>query len=274
MALAIATPSKTETLLQQLADGVEQLTSSDDWLAYLDTQRKFHRYSFGNCLLIGMQCPDATHVAGFRKWLELGRHVRKGEKGIAILAPIVHRFKRENEETGETETIVGSPRGFRCVYVFDISQTDGDDLPELPISKLQGNDPGELYTALREVAASIGFTVQEDYLDGPNGYCRHSDKVIAVEVRNEPLQQVKTLAHELAHAILHEDRDAFDREQAELEAESVAYIVCADLGIDSSAYSFGYLASWGSNKADVARALQASGQRIQRAVSLILGGND
>jgi antirestriction protein ArdC len=262
--------SKTEQLLQQLADGVDTLTSSHEWLRYLDVQRRFHRYSFGNCILIALQRPDATQVAGFHRWLELGRNVRKGEKGIAILAPIVTRTKVEDETTGETNTILHAPRRFRCVHVFDVSQTDGDELPPLPVHKLEGDDPDNLYTRLRDVAESIGFSVEEDFLDGQNGDCNHELHRIRVEVRNEPVQQVKTLAHELAHAILHGEREGLIREQAELEAESVAYIVCTDLGIDSSAYSFGYLATWSHGGNNVRRAVSESGQRIQRAARLIL----
>jgi hypothetical protein len=188
-----------DELLRRLGDGVDQLTSSDDWLRYLDVQRRFHHYSFGNCILIARQRPDPTQVAGFRRWLELGRHVRKGEKGIAILAPIVKRLKVEDEE-GEKHTIVSAPRAFRVVYVFDIAQTDGDELPALPVHKLEGGDPDQVYARLRAVASGSGFTVEEDYLDGPNGDWNHELRRIRVEARNQPLQQVKTLAHELAHA--------------------------------------------------------------------------
>ena len=135
---ATATTSKTDELLQRLTEGVEKLTSSEEWVRYLDVQRRFHRYSFGNCLLIALQRPDATRVAGFHRWLELRRHVRRGEKGIAILAPIVHRLKVEDEATGEERTIQSAPRAFRVVHVFDVSQTDGDDLPEIPCSRLEG----------------------------------------------------------------------------------------------------------------------------------------
>lgn len=106
---ATATPSKTDEPLARLTDGVERLTSSDEWLRYLYVQRNFHRYPFGNCILIALQSPDATRVAGFRRWLELGRCVRKGERGIAILAPIVSRLKVEDAVTGEERTVIGAP---------------------------------------------------------------------------------------------------------------------------------------------------------------------
>ena len=109
----IATAGKTEELLQRLTEGVETLTSSEDWVRYLDVQSRFHRYSFGNCILIALQFPHATRVAGFRRWLELGRHVQRGQKGIAILAPVVSRLKVEDKETGEERTIISAPRAFR-----------------------------------------------------------------------------------------------------------------------------------------------------------------
>jgi hypothetical protein len=141
----------------------------------------------------------------------------------------------------------------------------------VPVHKLEGDDTDGLYTRLIAVAHSLGFTVEEDYLEnGVNGDCNHAEARIRVEVRNEPKQQVKTLAHELAHAILHGDRKNLVRERAELEAESVAYVVCRELGIDSSAYSFGYLATWSGGGAEAQRAITESAQRIQKAAHLIL----
>jgi hypothetical protein len=264
-----STDRRTE-LLATLADGVARLTDSEAWRAWLDVQRRFHRYSFGNALLIAMQRPDASQVAGFHAWRRMGRYVQAGEKGIAILAPIVPRFRIADEETGDETIVVGSPRRFRVAHVFDVSQTAGRELPTAPVTKLQGDAPAELYDRLRAVAASLGFTVEEDYLpDEVNGTCSHRDRLITVEVRNDPLMQVKTLAHELAHAILHGET-TLPRERRELEAESVAYIVCADLGIDSAAYSFGYLASWSAGGDDAHRAITDSAGRIQKAARVIL----
>jgi hypothetical protein len=181
------TTSRTEELLQRLTEGVEQLTSSEAWLRYLDMQRRFHSYSFANCLLIAMQRPEATRVAGFRRWLELGRHVRKGEKGIAILAPIVSRVKVLDEESGDERTLVSAPRSFRVVHVFDVAQTEGDELPEVPVTRLTGDDPAGAYSQLVDVAHSLGFRVEEDYLTGSrNGDCNFAERLIRVEVRNEP----------------------------------------------------------------------------------------
>jgi len=261
-------------LLATLAEGVIRLTDSEAWRAWLDVQRRFHRYSWGNTVLIALQRPAATQVAGFHAWHRLGRHVCKGEKGIAILAPITRRFRVTDEETGEESVITGSPRAFRIAHVFDIAQTAGADLPSLPLSKLGGHDPDGLYERLCAVAGSIGYTVEKVSLDGGiNGRCHYREPRIEIEVRNDARQQVKTLAHELAHAILHgDDRTAITRERAELEAEAVAYIVCADLGIDSAAYSFGYLATWSGGGRDAERAISQSAQRIQKAAHVILDG--
>lgn len=265
-----STDRRTE-LLATLAEGVSRLTESDRWRAWLDVQRRFHRYSWGNCLLIAIQRPDATRVAGFHAWHHLGRHVRAGEKGIAILAPIVPRL-RVTKDDGEETVVLGTPRRFRVAHVFDVAQTAGRELPEVPVTKLSGSAPDELYDRLRGVADSLGFIVEEDYFDGEvNGLCEHSVRRITVEVRNDPRMQVKTLAHELAHAILHGDA-SLPRERRELEAESVAYVVCADLGIDSAAYSFGYLVAWSDGGPAAERAIAEAAQRIQRAARVILDG--
>jgi antirestriction protein ArdC len=265
----MATQHPTEDVLDQLREGIATLTSSERWTRWLEAQSRFHHYSFGNTLLILLQRPDATRVAGYRAWLQLRRQVRKGEKGIAIIAPIANRIRVE-DENGEERVLAGSAHAFRVAHVFDIAQTDGDDLPTVS-DRLSGDDPDEIYSQLVAVAHSLGFTVEEDYLDGGvNGDCSHSKKAIRVEVRNEPAQQVKTLAHELSHAILHGEEFKGTREIGELEAESVAYIVCQNVGLDSSAYSFGYVASWIGGGPEAIKAITASGQRIVRAARQIL----
>jgi hypothetical protein len=156
-------------------------------------------------------------------------------------------------------------------HVFDVSQTDGEELAPPPVTRLEGGDPKDWYTQLRDVAHSLEFTVEEDYLpDDVNGDCNHALRQIRIEVRNGQRQQVKTLAHELGHAILHADRAGLCREQAELEAESVAYVVCAGLGIDTSEYSFGYLAVWAGGGEQARRAIAESAQRIQTAAHRVL----
>jgi antirestriction protein ArdC len=250
-------------LIEKLAEGVSNLTTSECWQRYLDFQSKFHRYSFGNVLLIAAQCHEATHVAGFGAWRRMNRVVRKGEKAIWILAPMV--YKNADAEHGEGERII---RGFKWVPVFDISQTDGEDLPSI-CDRLDGDDPAGHYTVLVGVARSIGFGVEDHEFGGTtNGDCTHAERRIRVEIHNTPAQRVKTLAHEIAHALLHESFDS--RALAELEAESTAYVVCQALGIDSSDYSFGYVATWAGGGDQAIAGIKASCERIQKTATTIL----
>ena len=168
--------------------------------------------------------------------LKLGRTVRKGEKAIWILAPMISP-RNSDRLSGDREIC-----GFKYVPVFDISQTEGEDPPEV-CSRLAGDDPGACFFRLIGVAEALGYLVGEAELaPGTNGRCSFDRRRIEVEVRNSPAQRVKTLAHEIAHAILHEGHQ--DRSLAELEAESTAYVVCQRLGLDTGAYSFGYVATW------------------------------
>jgi len=169
-------------------------------------------------------------VAGFNAWRKLNRFVRKGEKAIWVLAPMVYK----DVEDGETDRVV---RGFKFVPVFDIAQTDGEGLPSI-CNRLEGGDPKGRYAQLVTVAQSCGFSVEDHEFNGnASGDCCHADHRIRVETTNTPAHRVKTLAHELAHALLHESYE--NRALAELEAESTAYVVCQGLGIDSGDYSFG-----------------------------------
>lgn len=250
-------------LIEKLTEGISNLTSSDQWQHYLDLQSRFHRYSFGNVLLIAAQCHEATQVAGFNAWLKLNRFVRKGEKAIWILAPKV--YKNADAEDGEDDRVI---RGFKFVPVFDVAQTDGEELATV-CSRIDGDDPFGAYDVLFELARSIGFTVVPHEFDGStNGDCSHSEHRIRIEIRNTPAQQVKTLAHEIAHALLHEKFD--NRALAELEAESTAYVVCQALGFDSSDYSFGYVATWAGGGDEAIAGIKASCERIQKSAATIL----
>jgi antirestriction protein ArdC len=256
-----------DRLLDTLAEGVQALTTSDRWRAHLEVQGRFHRYSFSNAMLIAAQDPDATRVAGFATWKSLGRSVRKGERAIRILAPMVGR--RVRGEDGEDRRPVF---GFRSVAVFDVSQTEGDELPVV-CRNLEGDDPAACFDALRERALRLGYSVQLAELPGTtNGDCTYALRHIRVESRNHPAQQVKTLAHELAHALLHES--VIDRALAELEAESTAFVVCRALGLDSGDYSFGYVAIWSGGGPEAVAAITTSGGDIQRAAAAILDGLD
>ena len=264
------TATTKANVLDELTEGIAQLTGSERWQDWLDMQSRFHHYSFNNCLLIMRQCPDATRVAGYNAWRKLDRFVRKGEKGIWILAPMVYKTDGGDEPGDDTTKRV--LRGFKPVTVFDLSQTDGQDLPEVCI-RLTGAEASGVYDELRTVAQSLGFTVEEEYLDGGiNGDCNYIDKRIRIEARNDGLQQVKTLAHELGHAILHEPGEGRPDSRAlmELEAESVAYMVCQSLGIETSDYSFGYVATWVGGSDEARDAIKASGGRIQKAADRIL----
>lgn len=192
-----------EEILERLTAGIAELTTSEAWERWLRFQSRFHHYSAQNVLLIQMQRPDATRVAGFHAWLKLGRHVRKGEKGIAILAPVTRRTRDEDEQGGE-DVVRKAVVGFRATYVWDVAQTDGDALEEPPVHRLTGADPMGLFEKLSLVVREIGYTVEDEYLSGGvNGDCSVDERRIRIEVRNDPAQQVKTLAHELAHALLH-----------------------------------------------------------------------
>ena len=251
-------------LIAQLTEGVRNLTTSEEWQHYLDFQSRFYSYSFRNVLLIDAQCHEATRVAGFNSWRKLNRFVRKGEKAIWILAPMV--YKNAGAEEGEDDRII---RGFKFVPVFDIAQTDGEELPSI-CTRLGGNDEKGLYTDLVAVAHSIDFTVQDHEFGGTtNGDCSHSEHRIRVEMTNSPAQRVKTLAHEIAHALLHGKCD--NRPLAELEAESTAYVVCQALGLDTSHYSFGYVASWAGGGEQAMAWIKSSCERIQNAAATVLG---
>jgi antirestriction protein ArdC len=252
-------------LLAKLTQGIAELTRSDRWRHHLDCQGRFHHYSFNNVVLIAAQCPDATRVAGFNAWKQLGRSIRKGEKAIWILAPLVTRKAAEPDDEGDTTTAV---RGFKYVPVFDLSQTEGEELPTA-CNKLEGEGPAACIGRLTDVARSIGYSVEITQLRGGiNGDCTFDLRRIRVEAGNAPAQRVKTLAHEIAHALLHEGNH--DRPLAELEAESTAYVVCQRLGVDSGAYSFGYVAVWAGGGEQAIAGIKASCGRIQRASARIL----
>lgn len=268
---------RTKALLADLEAGIDRLVTSDEWHRYLATAAKFHHYSFGNILLILAQRQDATQVAGFHKWIDLGRHVRKGEHGIWILAPITRKV--EDDETGETSYRLV---GYKSVPVFDISQTDGEPLPE-PAHLLTGDAPEGLYKRLVNIASDLGFPVEDSDTGQANGVTYYAtaekDARIAINPDREPLHRAKTLAHEIAHAILHgpEHKLDLDRGQIELEAESTAFVVLATLGIDSGDYSFGYVTGWADAEQDADKArtkIRASAARIQAAATQILDALD
>jgi len=265
------TETNKANILDRLTEGITQLTSSERWQDWLNMQSKFHRYSFNNTLLIMQQRPEATQVAGYNAWRKLDRFVRKGEKGIWILAPMIYKADSgDGSADDSTERVL---RGFKPVSVFDLAQTDGRELPQNS-SRLDGQDVGNVFPKLRQVALGLGFSVEDtdELAEGVNGDCNHSMNRIRVRISNAPAQRVKTLAHELGHAILHTPGDGRpdDRGLMELEAESVAFVVCANNGIDTDDYTFGYVTGWVGGGDEARDAIKASGARIQRAADQIL----
>ena len=191
---------------EKLQDAVAEIVSGDDWKRVLKVASNFHRYSFNNHLMIFLQRPDATVVAGFNRWKTLGRFVKKGEKGIAIFAPCKYKTKVEDDDGNEKS--FQQIRGFRIVYVFDISQTEGEEIRNLDAVRpklLDGEAPEGLWDALVARANAAGFDVVRDRKDSENGYCDFRSGQIAIRPDVDGLQAVKTLIHELAHALLHGD---------------------------------------------------------------------
>jgi antirestriction protein ArdC len=192
-------------------------------------------------MLIAMQRPDASHVAGFRRWQELGRQVRKGEKSIRIMAPM--SVKRENAETGEEERATF----FRSVSVFDIPQTDGEPLPEAPREPITGDSHADYIGRLTAYAGELGLRVEYEALEHAGGYFSAKDKRIVISTNvGSANAHVRTLVHELAHAHGVTYRD-YSRGEAEVIVETTATIVCGALGLDTSGESVPYIAGWGED---------------------------
>jgi antirestriction protein ArdC len=242
--------------LDRLAQAVDTIRASEDFRRFLDVQAKFHRYSWHNSMLIATQRPGATRVAGFQKWKELGRHVCRGEHGIRILAPCPFK-KTVTDDDGTEHKLDGIY--FKVVCVFDIGQTDGEPLPDVDVPDVQ-TAADTLLARLERVATQRGIAIT--YADLRAGHYGTS-KGGTIDLANGHAtgQQAKTLAHELAHESLHksrEDRTGLDRNTAELEAESVAYVVCRHFGLDVEVRASRYIALWGGDS----KALRASLDRI------------
>ncbi len=249
--------------LDTLAKAVDAVRASETFKAYLDVQARFHRYSWHNSLLILSQRPDATHVAGYRTWQSLGRQVCKGERGITIFAPCP--FKREVErDSGETDEREGVY--FRAVHVFDVGQTDGKELPDVDVPTVDVA-ADRLLADLQQVAGKRGIAVSFQPIEsGAFGVSKGGS--IEVDDGHATGQQAKTLAHELAHETLHKASrpEGLTRNVAELEAESVAYVVCRHFSLETEVRSSRYIALWDGD----AKALRASLERISRTARDII----
>lgn len=257
-------------ITEQLEQGVKEVFESDKYKEYLSFMGKFHDYSVNNIVLIMMQKPNASLVAGYKTWqTKFNRQVRKGEKAIKILAPCPHKIEKEDEDGNKQEIRWTT---FRAVSVFDISQTDGDKAPESIVNVLTGEVKGydELLKSL--IKASPVKVDFENITNGSNGYFSSAEKRIAIKQGMSEQQTIKTLVHEISHALLHDkehgaEKDA-DRNTKEVQAESVAYTVCNMLGLDTSDYSFGYIAGWSKDKD--AKELSASMEVVRNTAKAIV----
>ena len=283
---------KVKEITDKLEAGLKELFESEKYKSYLSTMSKFHNYSFNNTLLIAMQKPEATLVAGYQAWQKnFERHVNKGEKAIRILAPAPYKIKEERDKldpvTGEMmfdengmpqkeETEVTIP-AFRAVSVFDVSQTDGKPIPELEVNELLSTVEGyeDFVQALMNISpVPIAF---EDIPGDSKGYFSTAEKRIAVQDNMSESQTLKTMVHEVAHSMLHDkevnqsmDIPVKDRNTKEVEAESVAFTVCQHFGIDTSDYSFGYIAGWSSGRN--MKELKSSLDTIRKTASELITG--
>lgn len=243
---------RVKELSDKLEQGVQEIFTSGQYEAYLSAMSKFHRYSFGNCMLIFMQFPNASQVAGFHTWTkEFGRKIKPGARAIRILAPMIKKREEAPENAEQADQKKCVVLGYRPVCVFDISQTEGEELPSLGVSELSGdveNFP-EIYTRLTELSPVPVFQ-KEIPRDDVKGYFSYVEQEIVLRPGMSESQQIKTLVHEIAHAKLHDEDETSKKGQREkeVEAESVAYVVCQHFGLDTSNYSFGYVAGWSSGK--------------------------
>ena len=282
-------------ITDKLEQGLKELFESERFKEYLKTMSKFYNYSFNNTLLIAMQKPDATLIAGYTAWLRnFDRHVMKGEKGIKILAPAPYKVQEEREKLDPatqkpvldkdgkpvTETVEVTRPAFKVVSVFDVSQTDGKALPDIAVDELTGSveNYAAFFDALKELSpVPIAF---ENITDGAKGYFSHVENRIAIQEGMSEIQTIKTAIHEIAHAKLHAvtpgekvaPEDKKDRRTKEVEAESVAYTVCQRYGIETSDYSFGYIAGWSSDKET--KELKGSLETIRKTAAEMITGID
>lgn len=249
--------------LTKLATELER-GPSDTMKNFLSAMSRFHRYSFGNIMLITLQRPDATHVAGFRTWKKFNRWVKKGEKGIVIMAPMTIRSKSTDTDTDDGSDENRAFVRFKAVYVFDVAQTEGEPLPEPACVR---GDPGELTDKLKAFVAAEGITLEyADMLGGADGVS--SSTRITLQQGLEPAHEFHVLVHELAHETLHHrDGDARPKKTVrETEAEAVAFVVSQAMGLDTNGAASDYIQLYRGNP----ETLAASLTRIQQTAARII----
>lgn len=272
---------KTQALLKQAEKGIKEVFESNKYRQYLKTMSLFHNYSPRNTMLIMLQNPNATKVAGFNTWQKIGRYVKRGEKGIKIVAwaprsvEVETKIKDKDgnyilDENGKEKTALTRQQipNYKAVTVFDVSQTQGEPLPELTNElKASVKNYTDYYNSLSKISKySINF-VDQSVLGTAKGSCNHSDKTIKIKKDMTESQTIKTLVHEIAHSRFHSNSE-ISRQQKEIEAESVAFVVCEHLGFDTSDYSFPYLAAWSAGKE--LKVLENSLSNIQREANALI----
>ena len=286
---------KLKEITDRLEQGIAELFDSERYKEYLRVMSKFHNYSFNNTLLIAMQKPDASLVAGFSAWKNnFGRNVMKGQKGIKIIAPSPFKIRQEVEKIDPhtQKPIIGKDGkpvteekeikipAYKVVSVFDVSQTEGKELPDIAVDELTGDvDRYKDFFAALEKTSPVPIAF-ENIEGGSHGYYHLEDKRIAINEGMSELQTLKTAIHEIAHAKLHDidlnapkdEQPRVDRRTREVEAESVAYTVCQHYGLDTSDYSFGYVAGWSSGRE--LSELKSSLETIRSAAAEIINSID
>lgn len=299
-----ARDAKLDALHERLAGAVMELTSSGDWRRALEFAARFRLRSFGNTLLIWVQHleafehgrvpePEPSYVAGYQQWQTLGRQVEKGQPGYMIFAPVTGRFASSNPANPESwrhldrfekpkpgEVVRSRMVGAKPAYVWDLSQTSGAPAPERPRPMLlDGEAPAGLWDGVTALVEAEGYAVlrveHEGMIRGANGLTDYSARTVAVRTNIDPAAQAKTLAHELAHVKLHgpgNDDGVQHRGIAEVEAESVALMIGAAHGMDTSAYTIPYVSGWAGTVKDIspAEVVRATGERVRKAAGAIL----
>lgn len=267
----MAQTDKMKQTLDKLEAGVREFYTSEKFITYLQVMSRFHNYSLNNQILIAAQMPEATIVAGYNSWMRnFDRHVKKGEKSITILAPMKIRIKVDTDKTDEYGNVIQEDKEgikFRPVSVFDVSQTEGKPLPQI-ISELTGDVSRyeQLLDAARQAAP---YPIEIGAVEGSaKGWCNFTQEKIIIKEGMSEAQTLKTAFHETAHARIHAGDTDKSREQKEVEAESIAYVVCNHFGLDTSDYSFGYVATW-AGRQDI-NLLKQSMQTISQTAKSII----